>query len=344
MGEAFDRNYDTDRVGNANEVTTFDSVKKDFDEQARVNREEFASMDDHIRVQYEGFRSGLYVRAELHDVPCEFVTKFDPTYPVILGGVLSNETAMGFLKVRVKRHRWFKRILKTKDPLMLSIGWRRIQTKPVYFMEDHNMRQRMLKYTPEHMHCWAVCWAPITPQGTGFLGLQSISRTSPDFRIAATGSVLEADCSTQVVKKLKLVGYPYKVYKTTCFVKGMFNSQLEVAKFEGAAIRSVSGIRGKVKKAVTNGTKSTPGSEGPPGSFRAVFEDKLQMSDIVFCRTWYPVEVPKVCVTMENLFLDEKDSWCAMKTVGQIRFENNLQAPVKKDSLYKPIVRPTDHC
>jgi len=164
LKEAFDRNYDTDRVGNANEVTTFDSVKKDFDEQARVNREEFASMDDHIRVQYEGFRSGLYVRAELHDVPCEFVTKFDPTYPVILGGVLSNETAMGFLKVRVKRHRWFKRILKTKDPLMLSIGWRRIQTKPVYFMEDHNMRQRMLKYTPEHMHCWAVCWAPITPQ------------------------------------------------------------------------------------------------------------------------------------------------------------------------------------
>ena len=72
----------------------------------------------HYRFQL--YRSGLYIRAELHDVPCDFVTKFDPTYPVILGGVLSNETSMGFLKVRVKRHRWFKRILKVLYQLTTS--------------------------------------------------------------------------------------------------------------------------------------------------------------------------------------------------------------------------------
>lgn len=88
------------------------------------------------------------------------------------------------------------------------------------------------------------------------------------FRIIATGTVVEGNHSTQITKKLKLIGEPMKIYRKTAFIKNMFTSSIEVGKFEGAKIRTVSGVRGQIKRACMN-------SEG---AFRATFEDQIKLS------------------------------------------------------------------
>ncbi|XP_028046742.1 ribosome biogenesis protein BMS1 homolog [Monomorium pharaonis] len=326
LKEQFDAEYD-----NTEKKTYYDELKAEVERQAGINKSEFEGLDDDVRVQLEGYRPGMYVRVEFEAVPCELITHLDPTYPIIIGGLLHGEENIGYVQMRIKKHRWHSRILKSRDPLIFSIGWRRFQSLPIYSKLEDNLRHRMLKYTPEHMACMGHFWGPITPQGAGVLAVQDVASREPGFRIAATGSIVELDKTTQVVKKLKLTGVPQKIYRKTAFIKDMFNSALEVAKFEGARIKTVSGIRGQIKKAVAK----------PEGCFRATFEDKIMLSDIVFCRTWYKVDVPRFYNPVTSLLLPpaEKNQWRGMKTTGQLKREKNIHAEANKDSMYTPIKR-----
>lgn len=92
-------------------------------------------------------------------VPCELVVNHDPARPLVLGGLGQGEEKTGVMRLRLKRHRlaparmlvlttclalmqsgcithggvaatrcrWFPKVLKTRDPLVFSAGWRRWQ-------------------------------------------------------------------------------------------------------------------------------------------------------------------------------------------------------------------------
>jgi ribosome biogenesis protein BMS1 len=122
--------------------------------------------------------------------------------------------------------------------------------------------------------------------------------------------VLDINQSTEIVKKLKLTGTPYKIYKNSAFIK-------------------VSGIRGQVKKAINN----------RPGCFRATFEDKPLMSDIVFLRTWYAVRPKKYCNPVTSLLLSDKQSWQGVRPTAQVRYEAGQAVPHKANSSYKVFTR-----
>eukprot|EP01132_Coremiostelium_polycephalum_P002311 gene2311-2850_t len=321
--EKFNEKYTSGETDFEKELN--DEVKK----QRAINEAEFANDDQFYRQKYEGFPIGVYVRIEFEKIPCEFSKYFDPKFPLLVGGLLSNEENLGMTNVLIKKHRWHKKILKSNDPLIISLGWRRFQTLILYSTKDINGRNRMLKYTPEHMHCHASFYGPITPPGTPFIGFINTSNVQASFRVSATGTVLDLDSTINVVKKLKLTGTPYKIHKKTCFVSGMFNSRLEVAKFVGATLRTVSGIRGQIKQPLSS----------PEGAFRATFEDKVLPSDVIFLRTWYTITPTKFYNPVTSLLIQQKDQWQGMKTVGQLRFEKGLRAPQKKDSDYGTIER-----
>ncbi|KAH8069118.1 U3 snoRNA binding protein [Aureococcus anophagefferens] len=214
-------------------------------------------------------------------------------------GLLPHEAAPASLVTgRVRRHRWYGKVLKARDPVLFSCGWRRFQSAPLYSLEDERQtRSRYLKYTPEHMHCGATFWAP------------GIAPNSP------------------------------LVERNTAFVDGMFTSALEAAKFEGATLKTVSGVRGAIKKAVREDV-SEAGKHARAGAFRASFEDKVLLSDIVVCRLWVPVDPPKLCAPVRDLLqAPGAPPRGLMRTVAELRRDTRTAIPVDKDSLYRPVDR-----
>mmetsp|Transcript_97521 Transcript_97521/g.271381 ORF Transcript_97521/g.271381 Transcript_97521/m.271381 type:complete len:287 (+) Transcript_97521:1-861(+) len=166
-------------------------------------------------------------------------------------------------------------------------------------------------------------YGPMAPPNTGVMAFRSLKKVG-SFRVAGTGGVLESAPNFNIVKKLKLVGEPYKIFRNTAFIKGMFNSDLEVSKYSHAKIQTVSGIRGEIKKV-----------EGVRGSFRATFEDRILMSDLVVCKTWVQVE-PK---QFHHPVVDIAE-WRAARLIGELRAEKGVLVPNNKDSQYgKQFVR-----
>eukprot|EP01054_Gregarina_sp_Poly1_P005693 Gregarina_sp_Poly_1__5692@NODE_2_length_28028_cov_167_134223_g1_i0_p2_GENE_NODE_2_length_28028_cov_167_134223_g1_i0NODE_2_length_28028_cov_167_134223_g1_i0_p2_ORF_typecomplete_len1075_score187_84RIBIOP_C/PF04950_12/7e02RIBIOP_C/PF04950_12/2e77AARP2CN/PF08142_12/6_3e24PduVEutP/PF10662_9/1_1e12GTP_EFTU/PF00009_27/9_2e10AAA_22/PF13401_6/2_1e05AAA_16/PF13191_6/4_1e05Adeno_IVa2/PF02456_15/2_4e05NACHT/PF05729_12/0_00018NACHT/PF05729_12/6e02AAA_30/PF13604_6/8_8e05KAP_NTPase/PF07693_14/0_0002KAP_NTPase/ len=307
-----------------NKLMDIEAFAKDCLDSRRRQQIEQADMAEEacsVISKSDDFSIGSFVRIIIQGVDENWIAKTTAnglTRPVILGGILSGEQSLTFLNARVKRHRWSPGILKTTEPLLFSIGWRRFQSLPYFALEDRNsVRLRYLKYSPEHMHCLSIFYGHAAPPGTGILAIKHSGDKLADFRISLTGVVIENDPNPSIFKKIKFLGSPSEIKRNTAFVKGMFSSDLEVSKAAGAAIQTQSGVKGVIKKA-----------RGYEGEFRATFEAQILKSDIVFCKAWYKVPLEDFC----NPQTDD-GNWDRVRTFVELRRE--LQIPVSENGACK---------
>jgi ribosome biogenesis protein BMS1 len=97
--EEAETNPDNSDSEDNKEETWGDQQKAKIQKQLDINKREFEGLDPESRVKVEGYLPGTYVRMVLHGIPCEFVERFDPRFPIILGGLLNDEQRFGYIQV-----------------------------------------------------------------------------------------------------------------------------------------------------------------------------------------------------------------------------------------------------
>ncbi|GIQ81464.1 hypothetical protein KIPB_002424 [Kipferlia bialata] len=268
---------------------------------------------------------GTYCRVLLQGVPAELLATYTGTAPLILGSVFGGTDTV--VTARVKPHRWCGRIFRFEDPLIVSVGWYRLQSIPLYSSVKNE--GVFLKYTPRNSHCETHFPCPGVTPNTAVMAIHNTSETSANFRVAWTGVALSTSAQPPIRKRLKLIGYPDKIHKNTAVVRGLFSSQEEASIFQGIGVRTQSGLRGIVKKAVDD-----------TGRVRATFEDRVQLSDVVFASTWVPVKVRGFAVHVQNHLSDDVP---LLRSRAQIRMDTEQTVPFKPSSVYKEVgERPPD--
>ncbi|KAI3895551.1 hypothetical protein MKX03_025825, partial [Papaver bracteatum] len=131
-------------------------------------------LDEEPYLEIESFRLGTYLSFRVLGVPFEMVTKQNPCQPILVGGISPAEDNVGHMQVRLTRHSWHMDRLKTKGPIIVSVGWRRYQATPIYY-HDSNGRNKTIEYTPEDKPCLAMFWGPLAPPGAGVVAVRSLA-------------------------------------------------------------------------------------------------------------------------------------------------------------------------
>ncbi|KAI3872447.1 hypothetical protein MKW92_043119 [Papaver armeniacum] len=238
-------------------------------------------LEDEERIENEGFEPGTYLRLEVEDVPYNMVVNYNPYHPILVGGVTPGED-IGCIQASLKRHTWHNKLLKSRNPVIVSIGWRRYEASPIYAMKVRSGRLQMLNFTPVDTQCLAMFQGPLASSNTGIVVVQSVPDDKASFRILATAVVVPFNQDGKIWWKCKRRGTPWEISGKTALIKDLFRSDDEVDGFKDAKLWTESGIHGKVIKAAGK----------HDGLARCKFKGEILMKDKVFRRAWQEIVPP----------------------------------------------------
>jgi ribosome biogenesis protein BMS1 len=230
-----------------------------------------------------------------------FLKWFDVSYPLLV--IFRNNDVVGnLIEGKILRHKWNKKIIRSREKIYLSVGWNYFKTN-VYFFSIKNKKTAILNKSLKKSGYNLICFRSlISFKKAGIIGIyNSISNFSGKsrgvlFNIIFTGYFLGPLLEKKIFKKIKIKGEIFYTNKKTAFITNIFSNEIEVHRFLGNFIIGENKQKGIIKK---------PLKMGPPGSFRAIFNEHVKKKESVFLRLFVPLKLNDKIILVNYLL----NSW-----------------------------------
>ena len=174
--------------------------------------------------------------------------------------------------------------IKSKEPLVLQCGPRRLSINPIFSQPAPNLSSNGIQKMEKYMHpgrpCMATIMGPVTFGNNLPVLLFKESANSYDpLELIATGSFEDTNSNRVLVKRKVLTGYPIKVNKKKVTIRYMFFNPSDVRFYKAAPLTTKSGKLGHITQSL-----------GTHGYFKARFDGPVNVQDTVcmklYKRVW----------------------------------------------------------
>ncbi|KAI0645813.1 ribosome biogenesis protein tsr1 [Trametes meyenii] len=232
-----------------------------------------------------GVEPGTRVTLYLKDVPKE-IAQVVPGRPFIVFSLLQHEHKKTVLNFTVQRNTEYDGSVRSKDPLILCVGPRRLRVNPIYSQhlrgggKGANNAHKFERYLRHGVTDVATIYGPVV-YGKQPCTLLRETEDPQAPELVAMGSFLHPDTTRIVAKRVILTGHPFKIHKKTATIRYMFFNAEDVEYFKPIQLHTKYGRTGHIKESL-----------GTHGYYKAHFDGPMSQMDTV-CMSLYKRVYPK---------------------------------------------------
>ncbi|XP_073951741.1 tsr1 ribosome assembly factor [Choristoneura fumiferana] len=266
-----------------------------FENYDRTRRRVFKEKEDSLINTY-----GFYVTIHIANVRQDLWKSFhsaNKTAPLSVFGLLPHEHKMSLMNVVLKRTGANEDPIKSKERLIMQVGYRRFIVNPVFSQHTNGSKHKYERFFQPGSTCVATFYAPIQFSPSTVLCFKE--KKSTKLQLVASGVLLSCNPDRLIVKRIVLSGHPYKVNKRSAVIRFMFFNREDVIYFKPCKLRTKYGRIGHIKEPL-----------GTHGHMKCTFDGQLKSQDTVLLHL-YKRMFPKW--TYEDCIVTDKDSNDAME-------------------------------
>ncbi|KAJ8596585.1 ribosome biogenesis protein tsr1 [Rhizopogon salebrosus TDB-379] len=252
----------------------------EFEDFKRTERDMWRELEDDGNLLQPGVRVTIFIEG----VPREASVSSESLF--VLYGLLKHEHKKTVLHFTVQRNTEYEGSVRSKDPLILCYGPRRLRVNPVYSQHTRgggkgpNNVHKFERFLWHGTTTVASVYAPIAfGKQPCMLLRETQDPQSPD--LVAMGTFMNPDTTRIIAKRLILTGHPFKVHKKTATVRYMFFNPDDIQYYKPIQLYTKHGRTGHIRESL-----------GTHGYFKAHFDGPINQMDTV-CMSLYKRVYPR---------------------------------------------------